>query len=276
MVREHRAPRGALHRYGLPAAILLAGACLWPAGAHVPGAPWIMVSYSGQRSYALAVSPSGRVALLTHDPARSWVFAPWEAPRIAAAPAFAARESRRRWSGMLKRRRRPDGTVSFILWRGDGGTPEGAQGAGAVDIATGRLRQGVETPFGAACAPDGTLYCTDGPYIRRIGPRGAHTTVAGRPSTDYYTKAWTRSTSLDYSPRFWVFSYSGPGQACFLAGDGGPALAADLLAPEDIACDSAGNLYLADMVGNVRKVTRSGIITTVVSWQGRLPLRRHE
>ncbi len=47
-------------------------------------------------------------------------------------------------------------------------------------------------------------------------------------------------------------------------GDGGPASAALLLAPECLARDAAGNLYLADPADHrVRKINASGVITTV-------------
>ena len=47
-------------------------------------------------------------------------------------------------------------------------------------------------------------------------------------------------------------------------GDGGPAAAALLNDPEDIAVDSVGNLYIADTANHrIRKVTPAGIISTV-------------
>ena len=49
------------------------------------------------------------------------------------------------------------------------------------------------------------------------------------------------------------------------AGDGGPATSANLIAPESVAVDSAGNIYVADPFNpRIRKVTvATGIITTV-------------
>ncbi len=48
------------------------------------------------------------------------------------------------------------------------------------------------------------------------------------------------------------------------AGDGGPAIAAQLRLPSGVATDEEGNIYIADFGNNrVRKVDPSGIITTV-------------
>jgi sugar lactone lactonase YvrE len=61
-----------------------------------------------------------------------------------------------------------------------------------------------------------------------------------------------------------ITTVAGNGQQSFL-GDGGPATAANLLSPQGIAVDAAGNFFIADF-GNqrIRKVTAStGIITTV-------------
>ena len=56
--------------------------------------------------------------------------------------------------------------------------------------------------------------------------------------------------------------FAGNGTAAYL-GDGGPATAASLNAPQGIAIDSAGNVFIADTLNNcVRRVTLDGVINT--------------
>lgn len=56
---------------------------------------------------------------------------------------------------------------------------------------------------------------------------------------------------------------AGNGQAG-LVGDGGPAIAARLSIPRDIAVDTTGNLFIADLGNNrIRKVDTNGTITTI-------------
>ena len=60
-----------------------------------------------------------------------------------------------------------------------------------------------------------------------------------------------------------ITTVAGDGIAGF-SGDGGPADSAQINFPDDVAVDSAGNIYIADSYNlRIRKVDKNGIITTV-------------
>jgi len=60
-----------------------------------------------------------------------------------------------------------------------------------------------------------------------------------------------------------ITTYAGNGTAAF-SGDGAAATLAELSGPAAVACDTKGNLYIADAANNrIRKVTTAGIITTI-------------
>ncbi len=97
------------------------------------------------------------------------------------------------------------------------------------------LSASLRNPSGVAVAADGSLLIIDSGNnrIRRVGPEGVISTVAGN------------------------------GNAGF-AGDGGPATAASLSAPSSIAVAADGTLYIADPANNrIRRVGPDGIIATV-------------
>jgi trimeric autotransporter adhesin len=59
-----------------------------------------------------------------------------------------------------------------------------------------------------------------------------------------------------------ITTVAGNGTAAF-SGDGGPATSAELYAPQDIALDAVGNLYISDSYNHrIRKVNTSGVIST--------------
>lgn len=97
------------------------------------------------------------------------------------------------------------------------------------------IRAQVNNPFGVVRGPDGAMYfCEyDGHVVRRVAADGTITTIAGNGTAGY-------------------------------AGDGGLATRASLNRPHEIRFDSAGNLFIADMVNHaIRKIDmKSGIITT--------------
>jgi uncharacterized protein (TIGR03437 family) len=77
----------------------------------------------------------------------------------------------------------------------------------------------------------GNIFISDGDRVRRISPEGGIDTVVGIGQSGY-------------------------------SGDGGPATAARLWNPGGLALDRQGNLLIAEN-GRVRKVSPSGIITTI-------------
>jgi len=118
------------------------------------------------------------------------------------------------------------GVISTVA----GVTRAGSDGDGGPAI-----RAALNSPRGLWVTPGGTVYIadTDNHRVRRVDTRGTITTVAGN------------------------------GVAAS-AGDGGPATQASLFEPRGIAADSAGNVYIAEEIGQrIRRIDRSGKIVTL-------------
>jgi sugar lactone lactonase YvrE len=152
-------------------------------------------------------------------------------------------------------------------------------------------------PTGLALDSTGHLYISDGQRHRvlKVSPEGALATAAGTgvagcsgdggpASAARLCEPWGLAidqrgslTIADtgnhrvrrVAPDGLIFTVAGVGQAGF-SGDGGPATAAQLDRPLDVAVDSEGNLFLVDSLnGRVRRVGRDRVITTVFASGGK-------
>jgi len=180
------------------------------------------------------------------------------------------------------RRVGPDGIITTVAGNGSAGF------SGDGGLAT---QASLYRPAGIALGTDGSLYISDfsNQRIRRVGPDGIITTVAGNGSTGFRgdggpaTQAWLRSphgiaVGVDGSVYFSEFgnqrirrvgpdgiitTVAGNGTTVF-SGDGGPATQASLYQPAGIALGTDGSLYISDTAHNrIRRVGPDGIITTV-------------
>ena len=118
------------------------------------------------------------------------------------------------------------GTITTVAGTGTAGYSGDGGDATAAEL---------DGPRTLAFDSDGNLYITDSlnNVIRKVGPSGTITTVAGTGTAGY-------------------------------SGDGGDATAAELNQPWGVTLDASGNLYIADTLNNVvRRVNTSGTITTV-------------
>lgn len=147
----------------------------------------------------------------------------------------------------------------------------------------------LNNPFGVVRGPDGAIYfCEyDGHLVRRIGKDGTIATVAGSGQAGYENgPAAKASFNKPHEIRFdargdlyvadmmnhairkidlktgAVTTVAGTGRAGY-AGDGGPAVEAQLKQPHSIQFGPDGDLYIGD-IGNhvIRRVDKSGRIST--------------
>jgi len=176
----------------------------------------------------------------------------------------------------------PDGIISTVAGTGDAGYTGDRGPAPAATL---------DTPSGIAVDRQGNLIIADtnNNVIRKVSG-GTITTIAGTGDADYdgdggpATDAafdYPVAVAVDQVGNVYVAdynnyvvrkisagngrisTYAGNGDYDF-AGDGGPASKASLKAPNDVAVDSAGNLFIADTDDSrIRMVTPGGIISTV-------------
>jgi len=172
------------------------------------------------------------------------------------------------------------GTITTVAGTGAGGY------SGDGGLATSAQ---LNTPQGVAVDAAGNLYIADLGNLRiREVSGGVITTVAGggpccSGDGGPATSAWLdypQGITLDAAGNLYIadqYHYSirkvstsqiistvaGNGSEGF-SGDGGPATSAQLAEPQDVAVDSAGNFYIADMADQrIRKVGTDGTMSTV-------------
>ncbi|MBX3163212.1 MAG: T9SS type A sorting domain-containing protein [Bacteroidetes bacterium] len=161
-----------------------------------------------------------------------------------------------------------------IGFSGDGGAATAAQ---------------LNYPQSVAVDGSGNVYIADGYNIRirKVSSNGIITTIAGNG-----TQGFSGDGGAATAAQFWfsmgvatdavgnvyitdsnsrirkvnsngiITTIAGNGTGIF-SGDGGAATAAGLIQPNGVAVDAAGNVYISDIDSRIRKVSSSGIITTI-------------
>jgi NHL repeat len=123
----------------------------------------------------------------------------------------------------------PSGTITTVAGNGEGGfSGDGGPATSAM----------LDDLIGVAVDAAGNLYIA-GKRVRKVTPGGTITTVAGNGQP-----------------------------ALGMGADGGPAASTSLDTITGVAVDAAGNLYIAQFGGYIRKVTPGGTITTVAGGNG--------
>jgi sugar lactone lactonase YvrE len=149
------------------------------------------------------------------------------------------------------------------------GTTSGGYNGDGIAATSAQLNQ----PLGVALDSFGNLYITDdgNGRVRKVVNGTISTLVSGRVAPQYITV--DGSNNVYFSDYEQIYKVTSGGTLSVFAGNGGasyngdniPATSAQLLAPEGVATDSAGNVYIADEANaRIRKViVATGIITTI-------------
>jgi YD repeat-containing protein len=191
----------------------------------------------------------------------------------------------------------PDGTISTVAGTGEQCSTGGCAGNGDGGPATAAK---VSHPISVAAGPDGSVYFAE-PHtgrVRRIGPDGIVTTVAGGgvgrgngipatslqlsyprdvavgPDGSLYIAEWPAHKVWRVRPDGLAVTAAGTGRLCGITqgcfgGDGGQATKADLAQPTGVDVAPDGTLYIADSYNaRIRRVSPDGVITTLAGSGG--------
>ena len=167
----------------------------------------------------------------------------------------------------------PDGIITTVAGNGGLDTQGGSGDGGPATSAQ------LSVPIGIAVDNAGSLYIAqDGDGVRKVASGGIISTVVSNIAANGVVPDNTGNLYLAtgllpggrlagsitrVSSGGIVTTLVGTGNWGY-SGDGGPAVTAQLNDPLGVAVDTAGNVYIADVLENrVRKVAPSGIITTV-------------
>lgn len=181
----------------------------------------------------------------------------------------------------------PNGTITTYVGRGGGCFPWTAPCGDGGPATQAQLNNAT----GLAVGPDGSLYFFANARLRRVGPDGIITTIAGTGVDGFSgdggpaVEARITGGGIAVAPDGTLyFADSGSNRIRRIGtdgiittvagsgtrgsgGDGGPALDAQMYGPSDVALGPDGSLYIADTQGGhrqrVRKVSPAGIITTI-------------
>ena len=198
-------------------------------------------------------------------------------------------------AGTRVRKISSDGIINTVAGNGTAGFPSGLGDGGQATTAS-------LSGFVAALAIDqgGNLFIADTNTnrIRKVSPDGIIRTVAGGgmnftdgglatdaqlgcPSgividggNDLLISEQCRGVIRKVSPAGIITTFAGSTTFTGRSGDGGPAIGAEIPAPQGLALDRAGNLFIADSYiedfgplpccdERIRKISPDGIITTV-------------
>ena len=178
------------------------------------------------------------------------------------------------------RRVTPSGYITTVA--GNGTQEYGGDGHPATEAE-------LNTPYGIAVAPDGTLYIADSENhrIRQVTPNGIITTIAGTGDIGHSGDGGPATEAMLDHPNAVALAPDGSlyitsgnsirrigtdgiittvagGAIEGYSGDGGPATRARLYWPNGITIGSDGSLYISDRMNHcIRLITPDGIISTL-------------